>query len=158
MDKLKVWFKDLSEREQKLVVLASVVAIIGIFYFAIWSPLSSALEKQRSVVANDRAELAWVKEQANRAAILRQSSNKTTFSGSLTQVVNQTTRSANIPIARMQPQGDELVVTLDEVIFNDFLRWLDILESRGVVIIQSDVSEINEKGFVQVQRLRLGKE
>jgi general secretion pathway protein M len=157
MNNLKAWFSGISEREQKLVIIASVVAVIGIFYFAIWSPMSNAVEEQRIAVNADKELLTWVQEQSGRAAILRQSSSKTAFSGSLTQVVNQTTRSANIPIARMQPQGEELMVSVDQVVFNDFIRWLDVLENRGVVIIQSDVSEIDELGFVQVRRLQLGK-
>lgn len=157
MEKLKKWFTSLSEREQKLVIVASGVAIVGIFYFAIWSPMSSAVENQKNALVGEKQLLSWVNQQSSRAVILRQSSNKTTFSGSLTQVVNQTTRSANIPVARMQPQGEELVVSVDQVIFNDFLLWLAVLESRGVVILQSDVSEVDQQGFVQVRRLQLGK-
>jgi general secretion pathway protein M len=157
MEKLKTWFTDLSDREQKLVIAASTVAIIGIFYFAIWSPMSTAVEAQKLAIEGEKQLLSWVNEQSSRAIILRQSSNKTTFSGSLTQVVNQTTRSANIPVARMQPQGEELVVSLDQVVFNDFLLWLNVLENRGVIIIQSDISEVDELGFVQVRRLQLGK-
>jgi general secretion pathway protein M len=157
MKKLKAWFIALSQREQKLVIIASLVGSIGIFYFAIWSPIHSAVEQQRIAVASEKELLLWVNTQASRAIILRQSSNKTTFSGSLTQVVNQTTRSANIPVARMQPQGEELIVSLDQVMFNDFLRWLSVLENSGVIIIQTDVSEVDEKGFVQVRRLQLGK-
>jgi general secretion pathway protein M len=157
MDKLKAWFVSLSAREQKLVIVAAAVAVIGIFYFAIWSPMTSALETQRLALNSEKQLLSWVNEQSGRAIVLRQSSNKIAFNGSLTQVVNQSTRSANIPVARMQPQGEELVVSLDQVVFNDFLRWLDVLEKRGVVILQSDVSEVDEQGFVQVRRLQLGK-
>ncbi|MFT6268157.1 MAG: general secretion pathway protein M [Alphaproteobacteria bacterium] len=157
MEKLKTWFTGLSEREQKLVLIASAVAFVGIFYFAIWSPMSTAVEEQKLAVEGEKQLLSWVNEQSSRAIILRQSSNKTSFSGSLTQVVNQTTRSANIPVARMQPQGEELVVSLDQVVFNDFLLWLDVLENRGVIILQSDVSQVDEQGFVQVRRLQLGK-
>ncbi|MFT4655794.1 MAG: general secretion pathway protein M [Patiriisocius sp.] len=157
MEKLKKWFTSLSEREQKLVIVASGVAVVGIFYFAIWSPMSSAVENQKNALVGEKQLLSWVNQQSSRAVILRQSSNKKTFSGSLTQVVNQTTRSANIPVARMQPQGEELVVSVDQVVFNDFLLWLAVLENRGVIILQSDVSEVDEQGFVQVRRLQLGK-
>jgi general secretion pathway protein M len=119
--------------------------------------MSTAVEEQKLAVEGEKQLLSWVNEQSSRAIILRQSSNKTSFSGSLTQVVNQTTRSANIPVARMQPQGEELVVSLDQVVFNDFLLWLDVLENRGVIILQSDVSQVDEQGFVQVRRLQLGK-
>jgi general secretion pathway protein M len=157
MNKLKAWFTGLSEREQKLVSVGGIVGILVIFYFGVWSPISSAAAEQKLAVESDKKLLSWVQEQSSRASILRQSSNKTTFSGSLTQVVNQTTRNANIPVARMQPQGEELVVSIDQVVFNDFLKWLDILENKGVIIIQSDVSEVDSQGYVQVRRLQLGK-
>lgn len=154
---MKVWFAGLSEREQKLVSIGGVVAIFVIFYFGVWSPISVATEEQKLAVQSDKQLLSWVQEQSSRATILRQSSNKTAFVGSLTQVINQTTRNSNIPVARMQPQGEELLVSIDQVIFNDFLKWLNILENRGVIIIQSDVSEVNSQGYVQVRRLQLGK-
>jgi general secretion pathway protein M len=88
---------------------------------------------------------------------LRRSVSKTSFNGSLTQLVNRTTRSSGIPVARMQPQGDELQVWIDQVAFNDLMAWLEQLEQQGVMIIQSDVSEVDLAGFVKVQRLQLGK-
>ena len=154
---MKEWYTALSEREQKLVSAAAIVAILLIFYFAVWSPISSATAEQKIAVESDKKLLSWVQEQSNRANILRQSSNSTSFSGSLTQVVNQTTRGTDIDIARMQPQGEELMVSIDQVIFNEFIKWLSVLENRGVVIIQSDVSEDDSLGYVQVRRLQLGK-
>jgi general secretion pathway protein M len=157
MENLKTWFKGLSEREQKMVLAASVVAVVGIFYFAIYNPLTTAIEDQKNAVASDKELLVWVQEQSSRAKVLRQSASQTRYTGSLTQVVNQTTRSANIPVARMQPQGDELIVFIDQVAFNDYIQWLSTLEGRGVIILQSDVSEVDTQGFVQVRRLLIGK-
>jgi general secretion pathway protein M len=157
MENLKTWFKGLSEREQKMVLAASVVAVVGIFYFAIYNPLTTAIEDQKNAVASDKELLVWVQEQSSRAQVLRQSASQTRYTGSLTQVVNQTTRSANIPVARMQPQGDELIVFIDQVAFNDYIQWLSTLEGRGVIILQSDVSEVDTQGFVQVRRLLIGK-
>lgn len=157
MDSIKSWFKALSEREQIMVLSAAVVAVVGIFYFALWQPLNQSIETQKAAVQSDKALLTWVQEQSSRAIVLRQSASQTSFTGSLTQVVNQTTRGANIPVARMQPQGDELIVSIDQVEFNELIQWLAILEKRGVRIVQSDVSEVDTKGFVQVRRLQLGK-
>ena len=157
MENLKTWFKGLSEREQKMVLVAAVIGTVGLFYFAIYSPLTNAISDQRAAVESDKELLVWVEEQSSRAVILRQSKNQARFSGSLTQVVNQTTRSANIPVARMQPQGEELIVYIDQVEFNNYLQWLSSLEQRGVFILQSDVSEVDTEGFVQVRRLQLGK-
>lgn len=157
MNALKTWFASISEREQKLVIAGAVIGTLGIFYFLVWSPIHSAIETQRSALATEKQTLAWVNEQANRAQVLRRSVSKTSFNGSLTQLVNRTTRSAGIPVARMQPQGDELQVWIDQVAFNDLMAWLEQLEQQGVMIIQSDVSEVDLAGFVKVQRLQLGK-
>lgn len=157
MDALKTWFTSISEREQKLVVAAAIVGTLGIFYFLIWSPLHSALDTQQSALVSEKQTLVWVAEQAARAQVLRQSGSKTSYNGSLTQLVNQTTRSANIPVSRMQPQGEELQVWIDQVEFNTLMSWLELLEQRGVSIIQTDVSEVDAQGFVQVRRLQLGK-
>lgn len=157
MDNIKTWFNSLSQRERKLVFAASIVAIIGIFYFAIWSPLHNAIALQKESVQKDSELLVWTQEQANRATFLRQSSNSNSFTGSLTQLVNQTTRSARIPVSRLQPQGDDLLVYIDEVEFNQYINWLANLEQRGVVIVVSDVSETDAQGFIQVRRLQLGK-
>lgn len=158
MQAVKQWFLQLTERERILVVAASLVTLLVLFYYLLWSPLNQALESQSAGLENDRKLLVWVQEQASRAQMLKSSGQINTFSGSLTQLVNQTTRSANISVSRLQPQDEELQVWIDQVPFNALMSWLADLEQRGVVILQSDFSETNEDGFVQVRRLQLGKQ
>jgi general secretion pathway protein M len=157
MDAIKTWYAALSQREQKIVSIGGIVAIIFILYLSVWAPLNAAIDTQTQALAAEKSNLTWVKNQAARAQILRQSASTNTFSGSLTQLVNQTTRNAGIPVSRMQPQGDDLQVSIDQVPFNAFLQWLDTMEKRGVKVILSDVSEVDAQGFVQVRRLQLGK-
>ena len=57
----------------------------------------------------------------------------------------------------MRPVGDNLQISIDEVLFSDLVAWLDVMERRGVVAIQSDITETNNPGYVQVRRLQLGK-
>jgi general secretion pathway protein M len=157
MEALKTWYAGLAEREQKLVLAGAIFGVIFLFYLTIWAPLNASLSTQKVGLQADRSNLVWVQEKAARAQILRQSSNQNSYGGSLTQLINQTTRSAGIPVSRMQPQGDELQVSIDQIAFNDLLTWLDGLEKRGVKVILSDVSEVDAQGFVQVRRLQLGK-
>lgn len=157
MKKYFGWFYALSEREQKMVSMAGVALLIAIFYFALWSPLNNALAQQQQLLKSQESFASWVDDQAVRAAKLRQSTTGSSFNGSLTQLVNQTTRSSQIQVARMQPIGDNLQITIDEVLFADLITWLDVLERRGVIVIQSDITETNSAGYVQVRRLQLGK-
>ncbi|MGQ8366506.1 type II secretion system protein GspM [Glaciecola sp. 1036] len=157
MDGLKQWFKNLSERERYLVIGAGIMTLVALFYLVIWAPLNNAIDTNRAGLNSDRELNTWLEEQANRAILLRQGNQSQSFSGSLTQVINQTTRNAGISVSRMQPQGEELQVWIDAVPFNDLMQWLNNLEQRGVVIVQSDISETDEQGIVQVRRLQLGK-
>ena len=157
MDKLKSMFLQLSEREQRLVVISAVLVFIAIFYWGIWSPLNTSLERNQSAVKNQTELLAWVQKNANRAVQLRSSGGNASFSSSLPQVVNQLASRMKIAISRMQPQGDELQVWIDQAPFNDVLSWLQSLEKTGVSILDIDIVESNLPGQVKIRRLKLGK-
>tara|TARA_B110000902_G_C13998993_1_gene471916 strand:+ start:247 stop:726 length:480 start_codon:yes stop_codon:yes gene_type:complete len=158
MDKLKSTFLQLSEREQRLVIISAVLVIVAIFYWGIWSPLNTSLERGQTAVNNQTELLAWVQKNANRAAQLRRSGdNNTRFSGSLPQAVNQSASRMKIAISRMQPQGDELQVWIDQAPFNDILSWLQSMEKTGVSILDIDITASDLPGQVKIRRLKLGK-
>jgi general secretion pathway protein M len=158
MDKLKSTFLQLSSREQRLVIISAVLVLVAIFYWGIWSPLNTSLERNQTAVNNQTELLEWVQKNANRAVQLRNSGgNKTTFSGSLPQVVNQSANRMKIAISRMQPQDEELQVWIDQAPFNDVLSWLQSLEKIGVNILDIDIAESDLPGQVKIRRLKLGK-
>jgi general secretion pathway protein M len=158
MDKLKSTFLQLSSREQRLVIISAVLVLVAIFYWGIWSPLSTSLERNQTAVNNQTELLEWVQKNANRAVQLRKSGgNKAKFSGSLPQVVNQSANRMKIAISRMQPQDEELQVWIDQAPFNDVLSWLQSLEKTGVNILDIDIAESDLPGQVKIRRLKLGK-
>ena len=73
MDKLKSTFLQLSNREQRLVIISAVLVLVAIFYWGIWSPLSTSLERNQTAVNNQTELLEWVQKNANRAVQLRNS-------------------------------------------------------------------------------------
>lgn len=158
MDKLKSMFLQLSEREQRLVIISAVMVLVAIFYWGIWSPLNTSIAKGQNAVKNQTELLAWVQKNANKAVQLRSGSGKkASFSGSLPQAVNQSASRMKIAISRMQPQGDELQVWIDQAPFNDILSWLQSLEKTGVSILDIDIAESDLPGQVKIRRLKLGK-
>lgn len=154
---LKIWFNGLQTRERILVSVAAIITVILIFYLMIWSPLNNAISENQKALESERELVSWLQEQSLRARLLSDSGSSTPVNGSLTQLVNQTTRGTNIAIARLQPIGDNLQVSIEKVPFNDLLAWLNALERRGVIILQSDIVDTDDTGIVQVRRLQLGK-
>ena len=158
MDKLKSMFLQLSEREQRLVAISAALVFVAIFYWGIWSPLNMSLEQDKKAVENQIELLAWVQKNANKAVQLRSGGdNKNVFSGSLPQAVNQSANSLKIAISRMQPQGEELQVWIDQAPFNDILSWLQALEKTGISVLDIDIAESGLPGQVKIRRLKLGK-
>jgi general secretion pathway protein M len=151
-------YLQLSGREQRLVIISAILVLIAIFYWGIWSPLNTSLERGQIAVKNQTELLDWVQKNANKVVQLRSSAgNNTRFSGSLPQAVNQSASRMKIAISRMQPQGDELQVWIDQAPFNDLLSWLQSLEKIGVSILDIDIAESDLPGQVKIRRLKLGK-
>jgi general secretion pathway protein M len=158
MDKLKQYYQQLSEREQRLVLISGGLLVLALLYWAVWAPLTQGLAAQKKALDNQQELLVWVQQNANRALQLQGSTGQTVkFTGSLAQTVNQMAGRLNINITRMQPQGEELQVWVDQVAFNDVLSWLQSMENAGIRIMDLDVAESNAPGQVKIRRLKLAK-
>ena len=158
MDKLQSMFLQLSEREQRLVIVSAVLVFIAIFFWGVWKPLNTSIERDRVAVKNQTELLVWVQKNANKAMQLRRSGGKSaSLNGSLPQAVNRSASRMKIAISRMQPQGEELQVWIDQAPFNDLLSWSQSLEKSGVSIIDIDLTESDLPGQVKIRRLKLGK-
>ncbi len=158
MDKLKQKFHQLSEREQRLMLISAVAIAIGAFYWLVWAPLNTSLAQERIALENQQSLLSWVEKNANKVIQLRGSGKASaSFNGSLPQAVNRSADKLGIAISRMQPQAEELQVWVDQAPFNDVLAWLQELEDQGIVILDLDVAEADVPGYVKIRRLQLGK-
>lgn len=158
MNQLLEKFHALNEREKKLVVIAGIVIIVSLFYFAIWSPIQQSIKTNKASVESQTKLLAWVEQNAAKAIQLKRSSGKSGgFAGSLPQAVNQTAARFNIDITRMQPQKDDIQVWVDKAVFNDVLAWLQQLEQMGINVAEADIAESDDVGMIKVRRLRLSK-
>ncbi|MGJ8679591.1 type II secretion system protein GspM [Paraglaciecola sp.] len=158
MEKLKSTFQQLNPRERLLVSISAVITVIALFYWLVWSPLNTSIERGKNSLSSQQSLLAWVKKNSNRAIQLQSTGGKKSqFSGSLPQAVNQSASRLKIKISRMQPQGSELQVWVDQAPFNDVLSWLQSLEKTGINILDIDIAEAGEPGQVKIRRLKLGK-
>lgn len=155
---MKAWFEQLALREQRLVLAMSALIIVFIIYSLIWQPLNTNLEKAEQKLARQQALLSWVQENTAQYQQAARGGTKKSSGGSLSGVVNSSARQAGITIARIQPQGDDIQVWIDEVAFSTMLTWLDGLNAnRGIQVKNIDMVASDAAGSVKVRRLHLGK-
>lgn len=154
---MKSWWQQLNTREQRLVSVMSVLISIFILYGLIWQPLTENIEKTTLKLERQQALLTWVTENTQRYQQAKRNA-RASSDASLSSIVNRTSSANNITITRMQPQGDDLQVWIDEISFNQLLTWLEQLAiSDGLQVKNIDLSSADQQGMVRVRRLQLGK-
>lgn len=154
---MKAWWQQLNIREQRLVSVMSVLMSIFILYGLIWQPLAENIEKTTLKLERQQALLTWVAENTQRYQQAKRNA-RANSGASLSSIVNRTSSANNITITRMQPQGDDLQVWIDEISFNQLLTWLEQLAiSDGLQVKNIDLSSADLQGMVRVRRLQLGK-
>ncbi len=154
---MKTWWQQLNLREQRLVIVMSALISIFILYSVIWQPMSESIVKSKAKIDRQQALLTWVQESTQRYQQAKRSGGRNTGE-SLSSIVNRTSRIDKITITRMQPQGDDLQVWIDEISFNQLLSWLERLSVRdGLQVKSIDLSKADQQGVVRVRRLQLGK-
>ncbi|TWX73032.1 type II secretion system protein GspM [Colwellia sp. C1TZA3] len=154
---MKAWWQQLNSREQRLVTVMSVLMSIFILYGLIWQPLTENINKTTLKLERQQALLTWVAENSQRYQQAKRNARGSS-GASLSSIVNRTSRANNITITRMQPQGVDLQVWIDEISFNQLLTWLEQLAiNDGLQVKNIDLSTADQQGVVRVRRLQLGK-
>lgn len=152
MKAVLLWWNSLQRREQQLLSVLAVVGGIGLFYALIWAPLHQARDSQQLAASTATEQLVWLK---GKLPLLTATPGQSS-GGSLNDKVAQTSRQFQINVSRMQPKDEQLDLMLDDVPFEQLLRWLQLLQGEhGVHLVQLEVSDTDMPGVVRVRRLLL---
>ena len=150
-------WQQLNEREQQLISALAAVFIIFILYSAVWQPLNENLVKTKEKIERQQTLLSWVKTGTTRYTSIKKQGGSAKGKGSLSSIANRTARINSIVIARIQPQGDDIQIWIDEAPFSQLLQWLEHLSSKeGLQVKAIDLSTSDKPGVVRVRRLQLG--
>ncbi|MBY5994003.1 type II secretion system protein GspM [Ferrimonas balearica] len=152
------WWSDRTDQEQRLLTLLAPVLVIGLFYWAVWSPIANGLDQAERAVQAERVALGQIKDNANRYVSLQRDSGPRPGGGNLSQVASRTAATKGLTIARMQPQGDKLQLWLDDTRFETLMGWLaELQQQQGVTVEALDITAANDPGLIQVRRLLLAR-
>lgn len=156
MDTLKAHWRGLATREQQLLLAAVVAIVLGIFYWGIWSPISSAEINAERTLQAEQNTLNYVKQTANKIMALKSHGGAKTATGSISSIISQTARQYNLVITRMQPQGNKIQLWMDDVPFEALLGYLnELVRGKGLALNSIDLKMSDRPGYVEVRRIQL---
>jgi general secretion pathway protein M len=159
---MKAWWETLSTRERGLVLGGTALTLVLLLYLLVWEPFRTSGRRLRQSVAEQRADLAWMRQAAQEIKRLNGvgAAQPTGDDRSLLTLVDQTARAAGLggAMKRIAPQGDDkLSVQLDAVEFDQLVPWLGALEhDHRLTIVSLSVDRTDTPGLVNT-RVVLGR-
>lgn len=155
---LRARYEALQPREQIFVGAAAGVVALALIYLAIWTPLAAARRHAESDLTATR-ELAQRLETIGAALGPAQNTGAkgplVSRDASLLSAVDLASKNGTLPKppSRLQPDGDNQVrVWIDEVQFDALVRWINELQTRyGVRVDSLDLERQPAEGIVNAR-------
>jgi general secretion pathway protein M len=152
---MKAWWDNLASRERLLVSGGLAIALAILIYGLIWEPFQASHRRLQQNVAEQRADLAWMRQAAQDIQRLSGVAQPRSDGRSLLTVIDQTARAAGLGAALKQitPQGeDKLNARLDAVEFDKLLPWIGALErDHPVVLMNLSLDRTETPGLVNAR-------
>jgi len=148
-------WQQFNSREQRLLSALAIVLAIAFLYFIIWLPSSQSVIQAENRLKSQQDQYQWVQQAIARYKSMEgRSAKSSTVKGSLSQRINQAAAQYDIELARIQPQGEEYLVTVDTVPFNQLLQFMNALESDfGLQLTGADIARLEQPGSVRLRKL-----
>jgi len=146
------YWRQLEKREQ--ITLAIGVSIVGLilFYALLWQPWHKAIAHMETAVQPKRADLVWMRQQAElvkNGGVVSAAKRIKGADESLLAVIEQTAKAHKLQksIQQMVPgrSTQEVSVVLEEADFNQWVRWVDALSKQYAVNIKQLSAERDDE-------------
>ncbi|WP_299666358.1 type II secretion system protein M [uncultured Psychromonas sp.] len=156
-EQIKEWWDNISEREQQLTFISLVVVFIAVIYFLIWQPIATNLAASQQKLQSSEQTLQWVESNANKLVVAGVGNKKTTArKQNLSQLISNTAKRNKIVISRIQNRNGSVDIWINQVEFNQFLKWITALQNQYQIQVNSaDLNQDKTQGMVKVNRLSL---
>ncbi|SJL84784.1 type II secretion system protein M [Vibrio palustris] len=154
---LKQWWSSITQREQRLVIIAAVCLVVGIVYWGFYQPLNQRISMAKTRVHSEKQLLNWVSDKADHIVALRKQGGQTAALEPLNRVIANSSNDFNIGLIRVQPRGDnKMQVWVQPLPFSHLLDWIAFLkEKQGIDVEYLDIDKGAKPGLVDVKRLQL---
>lgn len=156
---MKQWWRQLAERERQILLLGAASVLFALLYWGGWAPLQQNLQQSRGQLKQLQQQLDWMQQQAPLVHQLKQTAPLNhVVEIDMASAITASSQTKKMTLKRIQPQGDNTLVELDIVSFDQLVNWLDLLEQQyGISAQQIELQSLPIVGQVQVKRLLLGR-
>lgn len=151
------WWRQLAERERRLLQLAAATIVLALGYLLVWEPLQAGRADWRQRALAAEANLAWMRTAADEVVARRgQVGPQTPADGrSLLARVDSGARDAGLggALLRVEPTGpDQVRVQFQQAGFDPLMQWLESMAAReGVRVTELSVSRADGSGLVDAR-------
>jgi general secretion pathway protein M len=151
-DRIGSWFAALSQREQRLVLVAAGLVCIALLYLVLVLPFQTLSAQRGARVEQKAADLAWMREVAPQVAAAASGATGAASGESLVVLVDRTARQAGLGSALrdQSPNGpNSLRLRMESASFDSLVTWLAELQQRhGVAIEAANIDVGSAPGLV----------
>lgn len=154
---MKEWFENLQPSERLYVIGGGVGLVVLLLYLMVWAPLSGKVKSSREIVAQQRADVEWMRaasEQIKKLGLNRPS-QRSGINRSLLAVVDQDIQAANLKgaLQRMEPDGTRSVkIWINKGSFDALIGMLGKLETeQGISVQMLSINPADTPGLVDAR-------
>lgn len=142
---MKQYWSNLQPRERHTLLGGGIALVLILVYALVIDPFQQELHRLQQNVMNQEADLAWMKQASAEVKRLRGNnpSAQRVSGQSLMSLIDSSARSTGLSgaIKQIRPEGQGVKVRLEQVVFDDMLRWLQQLNAKHSVNVGSLVME-----------------
>ncbi|KUI97056.1 type II secretion system protein GspM [Vibrio sp. MEBiC08052] len=151
------WWKTLSSREQRLLLVTISFSVLALLYGGIVRPIQEQRVLAQNKLTAEKNLYAWVTDKADVLTQLRKRGNGPVSSDEpMNQAVAGSTGKFGVRLIRMQPKGEGLQIWVEPIAFNQFIDWLAFLRQQyGIQVMMMDIDRAEKNGMIDIKRLEL---
>ena len=158
MANLLIWWRQRTPSEQRLLLGLAGLLVVCALWYGLWQPWRAREAQWRQTLMKEQASLRWMTQQSPRLQQLSQQPTPTAKEA-LTALVMREAASHGLAVARLQPQGKRLQITLQPCAVQALIDWLDAPAMRGVNAVSLSVTgQPSRPGWVMVNHLLLERD
>lgn len=149
------WWQGLQPRERLSLLGGGLLIAALLAWQFVWLPLQSQLQQARTQVQAQQQLVVWMRQAVAQLKTTDSTASPPSDNSnrSLLSLVDQSARGAGLSQAlkKIQPEGDEVRVWLDQLDFDKAMQWLGELQRQGVKVSNLNAERAQAPGQVQMR-------